>query len=130
MSDGIHLDGEGPAGDPDDSSYFEEPYENDFGRQIEKTNSFRRIFYRNENSIRVNGGELEAGKSKYAFYGVTLPSEYNTVSPWISLREMEAMVFGDFPCLAPFLTLDRMDPLQRKAVAGAKGDHHRPWHGL
>lgn len=89
ISDGMHLDGEGPAGDPDDTD-FEDPYDNHFGRQIEKTNSFRRIFYRNENSIRVTGGELEAGTSKYAFYGVTLPSEYSTISPWTSMREMEA----------------------------------------
>ncbi len=88
-SDAMHLDGEGPAGDPDDTD-FEVSYDNTFGRQIDKTNSFRRIFYRNENSIRVTGGELEAGTSKYAFYGVTLPSEYSTISPWTSMREMEA----------------------------------------
>jgi hypothetical protein len=93
-SDGMHLDGEGPAGDPDDTD-FEDPYDNDFGRQIEKTNSFRRIFYRNENSIRISGGELEAGTSKYAFYGVTLPSEYSTVSPWTSMREMEASMLEE-----------------------------------
>jgi hypothetical protein len=93
-SDGIHLGGEGPAGDPDDTD-FEDPYDNDFGRQIEKTNSFRRIFYRNENSIRISGGELEAGTSKYAFYGVTLPSEYNTVSPWTSMREMETSMLEE-----------------------------------
>jgi hypothetical protein len=90
----MHLDGEGPAGDPDDND-FEDPYDNDFGRQIEKTNSFRRIFYRNENSIRISGGELEAGTSKYAFCGVTLPSEYSTVSPWTSMREMEASMLEE-----------------------------------
>lgn len=93
-SDGMHLDGEGPAGDPDDTD-FEDPYDNDFGQQIEKTNSFRRIFYRNENSIRISGGELEAGNSRYAFYGVTLPSEYSTVSPWTSMREMEASMLEE-----------------------------------
>jgi Dock homology region 2 len=87
MSDGIHL--EGPAGDPDDGSDFEIP-ELDYGRQIDKTNSFRRIFYRNENSIRLNAGELEAGNGKTAFYGVSLTSEYLTTTPWITLREMEA----------------------------------------
>jgi hypothetical protein len=91
MSDGIHLDGEGPAGDPDDiASDFDDLPDGDYGRQMDKTNSFRRIFYRNENSIRINAGELEAGTSKYAFCGITLPSEFHTVSPWISLREMEA----------------------------------------
>lgn len=86
MSDGIHL--EGPAGDPDDGSEFEIP-ELDYGRQIDKTNSFRRIFYRNENSIRLNAGELEGG-SKTPFFGVALTSEYLTITPWISLKEMEA----------------------------------------
>jgi hypothetical protein len=90
MSDGIHLDGEGPAGDPDDcASDPDEWLDIDNGRQIDKTNAFRRIFYRNENSIRMQGG-LEAGTKKFAFCGVTLASEYHTVSPWISLREMEA----------------------------------------
>lgn len=93
-SDGMHLDGEGPAGDSDDND-FEDLYDNDFGHQIEKTNSFRRIFYRNENSIRVSGGELEAGTSKYAFYGVTLPSEYSIVSPWTSMREMEVSMLEE-----------------------------------
>lgn len=87
MSDGIHL--EGPAGEPDDGSDFEIP-ELDFGRQIDKTNSFRRIFYRNENSIRLNAGEIEAGTGKTAFYGASLTSEYLTTTPWITLREMEA----------------------------------------
>lgn len=86
MSDGIHL--EGPAGDPDDGSEFEIP-ELDYGRQIDKTNSFRRIFYRNENSIRLNPGELEGG-AKTAFFGVALTSEYLTTTPWITLKEMEA----------------------------------------
>jgi hypothetical protein len=86
MSDGIHL--EGPAGDPDDGSEFEIP-ELDYGRQIDKTNSFRRIFYRNENSIRLNAGELDTG-SKMAFFGVALTPEYLTTTPWITLKEMEA----------------------------------------
>jgi hypothetical protein len=87
-SDGIHIDGEGPAAD--DASEVDGLTEMDFvGRHVEKTNLFRRIFYRHENSIR-NSGDLGAGTSKYAFFGVTLASEYHTVSPWITLREMEA----------------------------------------
>ena len=92
MSDGIHLDGEGPAGDPDDyTSDFEELPDINYGRQMDKTNSFRRIFYRVANSIRGYGGDdLGSGTSKFLFYGVTLAAEYNTVSPWMTLREMEA----------------------------------------
>lgn len=89
-SDGIHIDGEGPAGGPDDASNSDGiPAVDIGGRHVEKTNLFRRIFYRHENSIR-NSSDLDAGTSKYAFYGVTLASEYHTVSPWITLREMEA----------------------------------------
>jgi hypothetical protein len=91
-SDGIHLNGEGPINDDDQ---VDDPYDNDFGREIEKTSSFRRAFHQNENSIRVTGGELEDGASKFAFYGVTLPSEYNTVSPWTSMREMEASMLEE-----------------------------------
>eukprot|EP00536_Pseudo-nitzschia_multiseries_P017308 jgi/Psemu1/248066/estExt_Genewise1.C_14790007 len=78
LSDGIHL--EGPGGESD-GSICDLPAI-DYGRQIDKTNSFRRIFYRNENSVRLN--------RKAAFYGVSLTSEYSTTTPWITQREMEA----------------------------------------
>lgn len=85
-SDGIHLDEEGLSGELDE--VFDETsnlhYES---THVEKTNQFRRIFYRHENSLRH--GELEAGSSKYAFFGVALASEYHNVSPWLSLKEME-----------------------------------------
>ena len=86
--DGIHN--EGPVGDPEDGSDFDTSRpELDYGRQIEKTNSFRRIFYRNENSIRLNGGDLETGIGKAAFFGVALTSEYLSSMRWITHREME-----------------------------------------
>jgi hypothetical protein len=85
-TDGIHN--EGPVGDPDDGSDFDRP-ELDYGRQIEKTNSFRRIFYRNENSIRLNGGDLETGFGKAAFFGVSMTSEYLSSMHWMTHREME-----------------------------------------
>jgi hypothetical protein len=89
-SDGIHLDGEGPVSPAaDDNPDYMLPELDNFGRHIDQTNSFRRIFYRHENSIR-NSGDLDAGTGKFAFFGVTLASEYHTVSPWITLREMEA----------------------------------------
>ncbi|VEU36301.1 unnamed protein product [Pseudo-nitzschia multistriata] len=86
LSDGIHL--EGPAGESDGSNCDLPSL--DYGRQIDKTNSFRRIFYRNENSVRLNPGELEGGARKAAFAGVSLTSEYTTATPWITHREMEA----------------------------------------
>eukprot|EP00934_Nitzschia_sp_Nitz4_P007743 Nitzschia sp. Nitz4//scaffold22_size323478//75040//86490//NITZ4_000513-RA/size323478-snap-gene-0.540-mRNA-1//-1//CDS//3329542953//7733//frame0 len=79
-SDSIHLDGEGPAGVTDDVYEFDDTYNG---------NSFRRIFYRNENSIRIGGGELQQGASKYVFCGVTVPSEYTTVVPWTGLEHLQ-----------------------------------------
>jgi len=87
-SEGIHLDGEGPTG-ADDASGFEGLPDMGFGKHMEKTNQFRRIFYRHENSIR-NGADFGSGCSKFAFFGVALATEYHTVTPWIQLREMEA----------------------------------------
>jgi hypothetical protein len=43
----------------------------------------------------VNGGEWEAVLRKYIFYGVALAAEYHTVSPWITLREMEASMLEE-----------------------------------
>ena len=100
-SDGVHLDGEGPAGDPDDyydagydfekDQVFDDAgfYEMNLGKQLDKSNSFRRIFYRVANSVRMRTGDWEIGGNKNLFYGVTCASEYGTVTPWISLREME-----------------------------------------
>lgn len=39
--------------------------------------------------VRMRTGDWDAGGSKHLFYGVTFPSEYNNVSPWISYRELE-----------------------------------------
>ena len=99
-SDGVHIDGEGPAGDPDDyydadydceDQLFDDAgsYEMNLGKQIDKSNSFRRIFYRVANSVRMRTGDWDTGGNKNLFFGVTFASEYGTVTPWISLREME-----------------------------------------
>eukprot|EP00980_Cylindrotheca_fusiformis_P017489 scaffold5490_cov125-Cylindrotheca_fusiformis.AAC.6 len=90
QSDGIHIDGEGPVGGVDDVSNIDGLLDvSGAERHVEKTNLFRRIFYRNENSIR-SSRDFGSGTSKCAFYGASLASEYHTVSPWITLREMEA----------------------------------------
>ena len=59
---------DGPTGGADDMS---------FSLPLEKTNSTGRVF------MRTNPG-------KTAFHGVSLTSEYFTVNPWISSREMES----------------------------------------
>jgi hypothetical protein len=96
-TDSVHIDGEGPAGEPDeyydtddfDDTSVEDRAVGDYGRQIEKTNTFRRIFYRVANSVRMRTGDWEISGNKHLFYGVTFASEYGSSSPWMSLREME-----------------------------------------
>ena len=86
----VYIDGDtAPANDPDCSSVLNLD-DWDYGGQMDNSNSFRRIFYRVANSIGIGNNEWESGESKALFYGITFPSEYNTVSPWITLREMEA----------------------------------------
>lgn len=84
--------GEGPLMEDD---HDDDPYDNNFGRHMDNKTSFRRIFYRNENSLRIAGGDIDAGASRFAFCGVTLPSEYSTISPWTSMREMEASMLEE-----------------------------------
>jgi len=87
-ADGVQIDSEGPADDAQDyPNSFNDLSESRYGNQIDQSNSFRRIFYRVANSIGFNGGINE---NKNLFYGVTLPTEYNAVTPWMKAREMEA----------------------------------------
>jgi hypothetical protein len=86
LSDGVNL--EGPNGDPYGIS-IHDPHSLDYGRQFDKSNHARRIFYSYENSVRLNSEEVRSGTEKAAFYGVSLISEYFTTTPWISLKEME-----------------------------------------
>ena len=88
----VYIDGDpSPTVDPDyqesELNFDGEDFE--YGGQVESAISFRRIFYRVANSITMGNNEFETGGSKNLFYGVTYLSEYCSVSPWISLREME-----------------------------------------
>lgn len=56
--------------------------------QMGSSNVFRRIFYRNANSVALDFS-IEDGMSKTLHCGVTLPEEYNSTAPWIPLRELE-----------------------------------------
>mmetsp|Transcript_5966 Transcript_5966/g.9423 ORF Transcript_5966/g.9423 Transcript_5966/m.9423 type:complete len:3872 (+) Transcript_5966:128-11743(+) len=95
---GVHIDGEGPAGEPDeyyDTDEFDNLVEEEavsfthYERQVEKTNAFRRIFYRVANSVRMRTGDWEISGNKHVFYGVSHVSEYGNISSWIPIREME-----------------------------------------
>ncbi len=97
-SDGVHLNGEGPAGSMglyDPADFDEESNisyvvdDGDSGKLIEQNQSFRRIFYRVANSVRMRTGDWDVGGNKTLFYGVTFASEFNGANPWISLREIE-----------------------------------------
>ena len=83
-SDGSHPDGEGVSEfDPESASVAS-------GMMGERSTSFRKIFYRAVDSVRVRSGDWGVGGGgRYLFFGVTLKSEFDTVSPWYSHSEME-----------------------------------------
>jgi len=86
--EGIHPRGEGPAGEAnllDESENFSV----DSGKPTDKDETFRRIFYRAADSVRMGTGDCDIGGNIYLFFGVTLKSEYDSSSVWYSLREME-----------------------------------------
>jgi len=86
--DGTHPSGEGHA-IVSDYDYGEENASGGSEKQ-ERVTSFRRIFYRASDSVRVRSGDWTAiSGGKYLFYGVTLKSEFDSISPWYSHREME-----------------------------------------
>lgn len=85
----VYIDSDvAPAADPDCSSESNlEDWE--IGGHPDSSSSFRRIFYRVANSIGFGNNEWETGESKTLFNGISFAAEYDTVSPWITLREME-----------------------------------------
>ncbi len=84
-SDGSHPDGEGVSeSEPDGNASVAS------GRLGDRSTSFRKIFYRAVDSVRVRSGDWGVGGGgRYLFFGVTLKSEFDTVSPWYSHSEME-----------------------------------------
>lgn len=59
------------------------------GKYFESNPSFRKIFYRAADSVMVRTGDWGGFGGKFLFYGVTLKSEFNSSSPWFTLRQME-----------------------------------------
>lgn len=104
--DGTHPSGEGHA-IVSDYDYGEENASGGSEKQ-ERVTSFRRIFYRASDSVRVRSGDWTAiSGGKYLFYGVTLKSEFDSISPWYSHREMEENMVR-FSCCPFKLVLDEM----------------------
>lgn len=82
-SNSLDLGGEGHAIVSD----FGYEMENCSGGSGKQSDAFRRIFYRSADSVRVRSGDWGAvSGGKYLFYGVTLKSEFDSVSPWFSHR--------------------------------------------
>lgn len=94
MPDPVYIDGDSPNADPDYESELDfDASDGNLGMQIESANSFRRIFYRVANSVMMGNDDWESGGAgKNLFCGATYPFEYYTVTPWITLREMEAQM--------------------------------------
>jgi len=91
-SDGVNLSDDGMTGIDDDLLNAERDFEGsklDTSMHGEANESFRRIFYRVANSVRMRTGDWDVGGTKTLFYGVTFASEYTTVASWIALREIE-----------------------------------------
>ena len=89
MPDPVYIDGDTPP-DPDYQSDFElDDVEEQYGRRMDNTSCFRRIFYRVANSVGLGNSDWQSGASKNLFCGLAFPSEYHSISPWISLQEME-----------------------------------------
>jgi hypothetical protein len=83
----VYIDGDATQTEPDCTSEIFYDGNDEYGKS--NANSFRRIFYRVANSIAVGNNEWDSGVSRNLFFGIAFPDEYYTVSPWISLREME-----------------------------------------
>jgi len=90
IPDPVYIDGDAPTVDPDSASEFDfEETDGQYGRSMDNASSFRRIFYRVANSVGMTNEEWENDVTKSLFCGITFPSEYHTLSPWITLRQME-----------------------------------------
>jgi hypothetical protein len=59
------------------------------GAYPEGNPSFRKIFYRAADSVMVRTGDWGGFGGKFLFYGVALKSEFNSSTPWFTLRQME-----------------------------------------
>jgi len=86
MPDPVYIDGDNPTTDPD---YMSEYGMEDREDQYANINSFRRIFYRVANSVALGQDDWDTSGRQALFCGISSLSEYFTVSPWLTLREME-----------------------------------------
>jgi len=101
-TEGIHPYGEGPIGgsfqygsgyDDLEDSMDDFDYDRNDENNVEKTDSFRRLFRRQANSVMMRTGDFEGTGQRTLFFGVARPSEYTSFTQWLSLRQMEdAMV--------------------------------------
>jgi hypothetical protein len=86
MPDPVYIDGDSPTADPD---FISEYGLEDVDSQYANINSFRRIFYRVANSVAIAQDDWDTSGRQNLFCGISSLSEYFSVSPWLSLRDME-----------------------------------------
>lgn len=87
MADPVYIDGDSPNVDPDYMTEYD--MEDSEAQYANNINSFRRIFYRVANSIAIGQDDWDTSGRQNLFCGISSLSEYFTVSPWLTLREME-----------------------------------------
>ena len=85
----VYIDGD--AAQVPEPDYQSDMDGNDweYGGPVGNSQSFRRIFYRVATSVRSGNNIWDSGANKNIFFGIASGPEYYTISPWISLREME-----------------------------------------
>lgn len=92
--DGVSYNGEYSVGE-DENLFDGEKLADEAGLNSnlygDSNPSFRRIFYRVINSVRMRTGDWDVGGTKTLFCGVTIPSEFTSEeASWIGLRKIES----------------------------------------
>lgn len=117
-AEGIHIKGEGPANsDVAVGDIFgDELLEGlDSGNHLDKVESFRKMFYRAASSVRMRTGDWDVSGNKHVFYGVCAPAEYNTYSPWLTLREIEEDMVEEVEIAGDLFLKANIEDSSRKA---------------
>lgn len=85
----VYIDGDAAQVPEPDYQLDVEGNDWEYDGPVDSTHSFRRIFYRVATSVRSGNNLWDSGANKNLFFGIASAPEYYTISPWISLREME-----------------------------------------
>ena len=87
MPDPVYIDGDSGEADHDYGSEYDfDEGDSHYGHRVD---SFRRIFYRVANSVALVTNDRDTADNQTLFCGIASALEYNSVSPWVPLRDME-----------------------------------------